>query len=67
MEQPSTISDIEIKYKLPVKMKNPHILMQSNGDILILEQMLYKYTPSANKLYQLSKKINDLIFLSEYR
>ena len=29
--------------------------------------MLYKYTPSANKLFQLSKKINDLIFLSEYK
>lgn len=67
MEQPTTISDIEIKYKMPLKFKNPLVQMQSNGDILILEQVLYRFNPPSNKIIQETKKINDIIFLTEYK
>ena len=67
LESSSSISDIEIKYKFPVKFKNPLISRTHSGEILLLEQFLYRYAPSCNKLVQETKKISDYIFLSSSR
>ena len=49
---------------MPIKFKNPLVQIQSNGDILILEQVLYRFNPPSNKIIQETKKINDIIFLT---
>ena len=46
-----TISDIEIKYKFPFRLKNP--LMFTRGrEVYILDQMIYRYSIDENKIYQ---------------
>ena len=67
LESPSSISDIEIKYKFPLKLKNPLVTLTRMGEILLLEQYLYRYAPSCNKLVQETKKISDYIFLTSNR
>ena len=51
-EGSSSISDIEVKYRLPIKFKNALMNRAKNGEILLLEQNLYRYNPQTNKLVQ---------------
>lgn len=51
-EASNSISDIEIKYKLPTKFKSCLINRARNGDIFLLEQNLYRYISQTNKLVQ---------------
>ena len=58
-----TISDIEIKFKFPFKLKNPMMFLRGR-EIYLCDQLIYRYNIDENKLYQESKKINDCIYLA---
>ena len=66
-EASNSISDIEIKYKLPTKFKSCLINRARNGDIFLLEHNLYRYFSQTNKLVQQTKWISDYIFLTSTR
>jgi hypothetical protein len=60
LEDCFTISDIEIKYKFPLKFKNPIVFMKGR-EIYLYDQMIYRYAIDENKLYQKSQKISDCL------
>ena len=57
-----TISDIEIKYKFPLRLKNPMMFMQGR-EIYLYDGAIYRYSIDENKLFQESKKVNDCLCL----
>lgn len=38
-----------------------------NGDLFLLQQNLYRYTPALNKLVQQTKRLTDYIFITSTR